>query len=52
MDNQYLNLIDSCHAALEDLQKDIIRTRTALQEVLKMQEYEIHDNLRKEVENG
>ena len=70
MDNQYINLIDSCHAAatlatmiavnanndarknqisqryLEDLQKEIMRTRTALQEVLKMQEYEIHDDYR------
>ena len=70
MDNRYIKLIGSCHAAatlatmitlnantdarkdqisqryLEDLQKEIMRTRTALQEVLKMQEYEIHDNYR------
>lgn len=70
MDNQYINIIDSCHAAatlatmitvnantdarkdqiaqryLEDLQKEIMRTRTALQEVLKMQNYEIHDHYR------
>lgn len=70
MDNQYINLIDSCHAVatlatmitvnantdarkdqiaqryLEDLHKEIMRTRTALQEVLQMQEYEIHDNYR------
>lgn len=70
MDNQYINLIASCHAAetlatmitmnanmdarkdqisqryLEDLQKEIMRTRTALQKVLKMQEYEIYDDYR------
>lgn len=70
MDNQYINLIDSCHTAaalatmitvnantdarkdqiaqryLEDLHKEIMRTRTALLEVLKMQKNEIHDNYR------
>lgn len=31
---------------LEDLMKDIWRTRQALCEVMKMQQYEVHDNYR------
>lgn len=70
MDNQYINLIDSCHAAatlatmiainantdprkdlcaqkcMKDLLKELMHARTALQTVLKMQEYEIHDDYR------
>ena len=70
MDNRYINLIDSCHAAatlatmiainantdarmdqcaqrcMEDLLKELMLARTALQTVLKLQEYEIHDNYR------
>lgn len=31
---------------VEDLQKEVWRTRVALSEVLKMQQYEVHDNYR------
>lgn len=70
MDNQYINLIDSCHAAatlatmitvnantdtrkdqiaqrcMEDLLKELMHVRTALQTVLKMQEYEVYHDYR------